>query len=310
MVFQTSVGAAPAPGIEGDFASANPRGSMLAGQGYLISGPLGVIVGRFARAANATGLVTNGDPGVPSRIGFVHKDQLVGITPYLGVSGLTVLPGVEITLHDSGDFLARFAAGATIGQKVFASYADGSAIAGTAGGTVAGAVVTGAAGGVFTATTATNTSLVVTAVTSGYLSVGDTITGTGIPAATTIVSQTSGTTGGAGTYVLSQATTASASGVTVTAASNKMIVSGVTSGTLAAGQPISGTNVTAGSTITNVGTATGGVGTYTLSVQQTFASTAVTALGGYETRWYVDGDPSGPGNTIAAGTLAMISTRG
>lgn len=309
MVFQTSVGSAQAPGIEGDFASANPRGSMLAGQGSLISGPLGVIVGRFARAANATGLVTNADPGTPSRIGFVHKDQLVGITPYLGVSGLTVLPGVEITLHDSGDFLARFAAGATIGQKVFASYTDGSAIAGAAGGTVAGASVTASAGGVFTAaTTNASNQLTISAVTSGQLSVGDTVTGTGIPALTTITAFGTGT-GGTGTYTMSANATATGT-PTVTAASNKMVVSAVSSGALAAGQPVSGTNVTAGSTITNVGTATGGVGTYTLSVQQTFASTAVTSLGGVETRWYVDGDPSGPGATIAAGTLAMISTRG
>lgn len=309
MTFQTSVGQLPAPGIEGDFASANPRGSMLAGQGYLVSGPLGVIVGRFARAANATGIVTNADPGVPSRIGFVHKDQIVGITPYLGVSGLTVLPGIEITLHDSGDFLARFAAGATIGQKVFASYLDGSAIAGTAGGTVAGATVTASAGGVFTASTTNGSpTLTISAVTSGQLSVGDTVTGTGIPANTTITALGTGT-GGTGTYTMSA--NASATGTpTVTAASNKMVVSAVASGTLAAGQPVSGTNVTAGTTITNVGTATGGVGTYTLSVQQTFASTTVTALGGVETKWWVDGDPSGPGTTIASGALGMISTRG
>jgi hypothetical protein len=310
MAFQnTNVGTYPAPGIEGDFASANPRGSMLAGQGAFVSGPNGVVVGRFARAANATGIVTNNDPGVPSRIGFVHKDQLVGITPYLGVSGMTVLPGVEITLHDSGDFLVRFAAGATVGQKVFASYADGSAIAGNAGGTVPGATVTASAGGTATANTTNGSNqLAVTAIASGNAPmVGDLVTGTGIPANSTITAVPGTPTGN---YTLSQNATATGTGVTVTVASNKMVVSAVASGALAAGQPISGTNVAANTTIASMGTATGGVGTYTLSSQQTFASTTVTALGGYETKWYVDGDPSGPGNTIAAGALGMISTRG
>ena len=44
--------------------------------------------------------------------------------------------------------------------------------------------------------TGTGTSLVVTGVT-GYISVGDTIAGTGVPSGTTIAAQVSGTTGGA-----------------------------------------------------------------------------------------------------------------
>lgn len=39
--------------------------------------------------------------------------------------------GFGVTLYDGGDFWARFAAGAQIGQKVFASIADGSVIAAT-----------------------------------------------------------------------------------------------------------------------------------------------------------------------------------
>lgn len=52
------------------------------------------------------------------------------------------------------------------------------------------------------------TNLTASAVT-GVISVGDTITGTGVPGSTTIVSQTSGTTGGAGVYVTNNATTSS-----------------------------------------------------------------------------------------------------
>ena len=66
----------------------------------------------------------------------------------------------------------------------------------------------------FTAT-GSGTSLTVSSV-FGVITVGDTISGTGIPAGTTITAQTSGTTGGAGVYTTSVATTASAAAVTRT----------------------------------------------------------------------------------------------
>jgi hypothetical protein len=55
--------------------------------------------------------------------------------------------------------------------------------------------------------TGTGTSLVTTG-TNGVIKAGSVVAGTGVPAGTTIMSQTSGTTGGNGTYVTSQATTA------------------------------------------------------------------------------------------------------
>lgn len=68
------------------------------------------------------------------------------------------------------------------------------------------------AGASFTGT-GTGTSLAVTAVT-GLLLPGDVIAGTGVPANTTIISQSSGPAGGAGTYITSVATTASAAALT------------------------------------------------------------------------------------------------
>ncbi len=68
---------------------------------------------------------------------------------------------------------------------------------------------------VFTAT-GSGTNLTVSAVTLGTITIGDTISGTGIPTGTTIVSQTSGTTGGPGAYVTSVATNAAAATVTRT----------------------------------------------------------------------------------------------
>lgn len=69
----------------------------------------------------------------------------------------------------------------------------------------------------FTAT-GSGTNLTVSAVSSppnNGIQIGSTLSGTGIPAGTTIVSQTSGTPGGAGVYVTSAATTASAASVEV-----------------------------------------------------------------------------------------------
>lgn len=71
-----------------------------------------------------------------------------------------------------------------------------------------------------------------------------------------------------------------ANAVTGAIAGTTLTVSAVTSGTLAVGQTISGTGVTAGTTITAFGTGTGGTGTYTVSIAQTVASEAITASGG------------------------------
>lgn len=140
MPFQTTINQQPAPAVEGDFASANPYASVLAGEGELIVGASGVTVGRFAwaTAAGAVGnvQVANG------RFGFVHREQQAFITTWLGASSMLVPAGVNITLMSAGDFWGRTTTVATIGQKVFASITDGTIATGAAGATVAGFVET------------------------------------------------------------------------------------------------------------------------------------------------------------------------
>jgi hypothetical protein len=63
--------------------------------------------------------------------------------------------------------------------------------------------------------------------------------------------------------------TGSISGTTLT-------ITAVTTGVLRVGQPISGTGVTAGTTITAYVSGTGGTGTYTVSASQTVSSTTIT----------------------------------
>jgi MSHA biogenesis protein MshQ len=65
--------------------------------------------------------------------------------------------------------------------------------------------------------------------------------------------------------------------MTASIAATTMTVSAVVNGAFAVGQFISGTGVTSGTTITALGTGTGGIGTYTVSPSQAVASTAITA---------------------------------
>ena len=65
--------------------------------------------------------------------------------------------------------------------------------------------------------------------------------------------------------------TGSISGTTLT-------VTAVSAGTIQVGQVIAGTGVTAGTTITALGTGTGSTGTYTVSASQTVASTTISTV--------------------------------
>lgn len=197
--FQTSVNQYPAPGLEGAFADANPYASMIAGDSALTAGSAGVVVGRMAWARNDNGVVSNGHPGVPSRLGYVSRYQVVLITTWLAAASFTIQSGLDMTLHDGGDFWARFPAGAGIGQKVFASYADGSLSAHAAAATVAGFA------GTITTVNA-NATITVNTVSSGAIALGQPVTSANVPANAVIGSFGTGT-GGTGTYGLVDATT-------------------------------------------------------------------------------------------------------
>jgi hypothetical protein len=121
------------------------------------------------------------------------------------------------------------------------------------------------------------TNLTTTSVT-GLISIGDVIAGTGVASGTTIVSQTSGTTGGAGVYVTSLSGTASSASCTAT--STVLDVTVEASGTIAIGQTLAGTSVTGTPVITaQLGGTTGGVGTYRISgTGLQIASEAMTAI--------------------------------
>jgi len=132
----------------------------------------------------------------------------------------------------------------------------------------------------FTGTTS-GTNLTASSVT-GVIAVGDVVAGTNIPSGTYIVSQTSGTPGGAGVYVISQAATATVSNASLTAggpsftgtgSGTSLTVSSVT-GLISVGDVLSGAGVPSGTTIiSQVSGAPGGAGVYVTS-QTTTASSA------------------------------------
>jgi hypothetical protein len=133
--FQQQVNQYPAPAVEGDFASDNPAASVDAGPGQFVAGVGGAIVGKFGWA-DANGNVTNAGTGVPT--GFIHRDLQALNYNILTQSTMTIPQGYPVTLMSAGDFWARTATAATLGQKVFASNTDGSIKTDAAGATVSG----------------------------------------------------------------------------------------------------------------------------------------------------------------------------
>lgn len=301
MGFQKQVNLTPAPAVAGDFASSNPRATVLAGPGGLVAGALGVTVGKFAWVDDDGSTVQSFGTATKAPQGFVHREQQALIQQYLAESGMNIPQGFPVVLHNEGDFWAKLAGNnaATIGAAIYADYSNGDVCAVAA---PAGASVTASIGATFTAT-GTGTSLVVTSVT-GLISVGDKIAGTGVTAGTTIVAQVSGTPGGAGTYTTSAATTAAAA--TVMAFGTVLNVTAVGSGVLEVGDPVSGTGIPSGAVVASqVSGTAGGVGIYTLDTTATAyaASTTVTAVGGVLTAFKAQ-------SVAAVGELVKISTWG
>lgn len=312
--FQSIVNAQPAPGQPGDFYGVNMRAVVLGanvpygspgagGQGavgQLVAPAGGLIVGNFCWADLSTGLVSQGYDS-NGQLGFLHREEQAIIVTYLGISTYVVNAGFPVTLFSQGDFWAKFAGGASPGQVVWADPASGAPIAANVGSTPVADSVTASIGFSGQASFATNV-MTVTSVTSGIVSVGDTVTAAGVTAGTKVTSLGTGT-GGAGTYNLSTSPGTIAAEATTTT-STVLDVTAVASGTLGAGDVISGSGITAGTQITGqLSGTTGGVGLYSISVAQgPIAGEAVTS-NAIQTNFKVK-------SKCAAGEVAKISSWG
>lgn len=272
--FQNQVNSQPAPFVAGDRVSMNPIATVDAGPGGFVAGPLGLTVGKFAWVSADGITVTNSGqyPAVPD--GFVPREQQGLTTDYLAQGGMKIPAGFPVTLIKAGDYASvnTGPSATTRRGSIYANYADGSVTtaAGTAGSVTAtlGSTNTGSLGATFTGTASVaSTTLVVTAVT-GLISIGDTVSGSGITDAPTIVSQNAGgTVGGAGTYILSKPETCT--GGTVTCFGSVVNITAVST-YISVGDSITKANFPASSTITGqTSGTTGGVGVYTTSQRGT-----------------------------------------
>lgn len=293
MGFPRQVNVQNAVAVEGDRSSANQNlYSVIAGPGALIAGPAGVTIGAFAWADPTFSILNSFGAGPVT--GFIAREGLRAdiVTPGPGYpdASQTILGGSFLTAFSEGDFYVRNngAAASVIGQKAFAYNTSGLVSFAASGSPPVGASVTGSiAANVVTASGASNsatasiagTTMTVTAIGAGtVLGAGQSLAGTGVDPATTIVGQLTGTAGGVGTYQVSISQTVASAAVT--ASGGGLTVSAVTTGTLAVGQTLSGTGIVAGTTITGLGTGTGGAGTYAISQPSTASAATVTASGG------------------------------
>lgn len=309
--FQTQVNTQPAPAVAGDFASANPRFTFDAGPGGLVAGPGGVTVARFAWANlsikdtdNAPAVVNNfpvGAGGPPT--GFVHRAQQALNTTFLSDASMVIPSGFPVTLFTGGDFFVKNdgATQALFGMKAYANYADGRISFAVTGAPLTSVVTASLAATTFAVTgSIADDIMTVTAVTSGTIVPGASISGTGIAAGTQIVSQLSGAAGGIGTYVVSIPEQSVPPATAIAGTYGTLTVTAVTSGALQVGDILTGNTIAAGTVITGLGTGVGGIGTYFTNTNTPSTSAATTGTSNIETKFIA---MSGG----AAGELVKIS---
>ncbi|MEQ1968551.1 hypothetical protein ABLA30_16380 [Xenorhabdus nematophila] len=123
--FQTRMNNDLPLGVAGDFASANPHFSVVAGEGQFKSGTDGVTVGLFAWADDK-GLVYN-KKSEGSVLGFVHRNNQAIIDQYGAGASMKIPKGREVTLMSGGDYLVVLAAGGKLGQFIVADVNTGEA---------------------------------------------------------------------------------------------------------------------------------------------------------------------------------------
>jgi hypothetical protein len=140
----------------------------------------------------------------------------------------------------------------------------------------------------------------VTAVTSGTIYPGATVSGTGITSGSQVVSQLTGTPGGIGTYALSL-TEMSAASTTISGTYGTLTVGGTVTGAFVNGGLLSGTGVAAGTSITAFISGAGGAGTYAVNNNTVVSSTAISATTNVQTKWIAQ-------SAGAAGELIKISS--
>lgn len=303
--FQTAVASQPGVGIPGDFASANPKFSVDAGPGGIVSGPAGVIVGRFAwlyapaDGDGAPSQAANFGAGAPA--GFV-ANELQGLnTIYLADASLLIPAGFQMGLFSGTDFWAKNdgLTQVTWGASVYVENATGKVRADNVSGSATGSIAAGA----FSATgTIVNDTLTVASVQSGGPIVPGALLTAVAASGTTIVSQVlpllaGEAAGGVGRYVVSIPEQNVASSAGITGTYGVFTAASALTGTFGVGSVLSGSGVTANTVITGAGTGVGGLGTYYVNLTQMASSTTITGTLTTLTKWKFQSSGL-PGETV------------
>jgi hypothetical protein len=298
---QTAVSEVPGVAVEGDFCSLNPRYNSLAGPGGFVAGAAGVTIGRFAWAYppldpnGGAQIVLNTGTGLPS--GFIANVQQGLNTIYLSDASLFIPGGFGVTLFDDVEVWVKNTGAATaqVGQKCYANFSNGAAtFAATAsptGGASGSASTIAATTFSVTASIAGNV-MSVTVVGSGTVVPGATISGTNVASGSQVVSQLTPllageTAGGVGRYFVSIVEQTVAS-TTISGTYGLLTVGGTVVTGFAVGQVLTASgSVVAGTTITALGTGTGGAGTYIVNNNTVVSSQAISvAAVNFETNYF------------------------
>jgi hypothetical protein len=310
---QSQVNGVQAPAVAGDYADSNPRFRALGGPGGLVTGTLGVTVGRFAwlnqssiDPDNAATIVNNfPSPGLPGVApdGFVSRpDAPAIITTYLADATMLIQPGSPVPLWSSGGYWCKNdgSTQALYNQKAYADLATGKVSFAASG----AASTVGITGSIAAATWSASSSQIA----GNVLTAGGTITGTiAVGSVLTsggsgnVVAQLSGTPGGAGSYALSVGEQSVAAGTSVGGSYGTLTVtvgSGIEVGALLGSN---GATVAAGTYVTALGTGSGGLGTYIVNATQTVGSGTMTTSTNVETKFYAK-------SSGLAGELVKISS--
>jgi hypothetical protein len=300
MPFQTLVNTRPVPALVGDWASDGPRFFYPAGPGGLVAGSAGVTIGRFAWISPTT-IDFEGGPTICNSFGtgpvsgFVHRNQQGLITTYLAEYGMVIPQGFMLALVTGADIWIKnegttecnpgYVAYANFSNGAATFNAPGTPTQGTAGGSTSAIAAASSqtfvgsiSGNILTVSTATN-PVVLGSILSG---------GSGMAANTQIISQLTGSAGGVGTYVVSpsEQTVASA---TLTQSYGILTVNTSGSG-FVVGAQVTGANVALPTYIWQLGSGTGGTGTYYVQGigvpgSTTASAAAVSASSNVQTKW-------------------------
>ena len=294
--FQTQVYPTLAVGVAGDFADHNPRFSYMAGSNGLVSGTAGLTVGNFAwvsssfiDTANSPAVANNFGAGTPA--GIVPRFWQGTNSTFLSPASMFIPGGYAVAIYSGGGFfVVNSGSGqALVGMNAYANLATGAVTFAT--GTSAASTFTAATSAVTAGSSSVTGSiagnvLTVTAVGSGTLYAGTTLSGTNVASGTEIVSQLSGTAGGVGTYAVSIAEQSAAS-TTITGAYGILTLGAAASGVFSIGALVTGTGISTTVYVRQLIAGTPGANGTTYSVDGTTSvgSTTLTFTTNVSTNW-------------------------